>query len=90
MPSPLGRGEAEAIALALELGADVLLIDERKARKAALGLGVPVTGVLGFLLEAKKKGAIPAIKPLLDQMEVAVGFRIKRSLYDAVLQAAGE
>ncbi len=89
-PSPVGPGEAEAIALAVELAADVLLIDERRARKAALGLGLPVTGVLGVLLEAKKKGAISAIKPILDQMELMVGFRIKRSLYEAALRAAGE
>lgn len=89
-PSPVGPGEAEAIALALELAADVLLVDERRARKAALGLGLPVTGVLGLLLEAKKNGAIAAIKPILDQMERTVAFRIKRSLYDAALRAAGE
>lgn len=89
-PSPVGPGEAEAIALAVELAADVLLIDERRARKAALGLGLPVTGVLGVLLEAKSRGAIPAVKPILDQMELAVAFRIKRALYDAVLRAAGE
>jgi uncharacterized protein len=89
-PSPVGRGEAEAIGLAVELRADLLLIDERRARKAALGLGLPVTGVLGVLLEAKKNGAIPAIKPILDQMAFVVAFRLKRSLYDAVLHAAGE
>ncbi|HST58241.1 MAG TPA: DUF3368 domain-containing protein [Longimicrobium sp.] len=90
LPSPVGRGEAEAIALAIELSADVLLIDERRARKAALGLGLPVTGVLGLLLEAKKRGSISAIKPILDQMETTVAFRLKRSLYDAALRAAGE
>jgi uncharacterized protein len=90
LSTPVGQGEAEAIALAMELGADVLLIDERRARKLALGLGLPVTGVLGVLLESKKKGLIPAIKPILDQMETAVAFRLKRSLYEAALRAAGE
>jgi predicted nucleic acid-binding protein len=90
LSTPVGQGEAEAIALAMELGADVLLIDERRARKLALGLGLPVTGVLGVLLESKKKGFIPAIKPILDQMETAVAFRLKRSLYEAALRAAGE
>jgi predicted nucleic acid-binding protein len=90
LPRPVGPGEAEAIVLAQELAADILLIDERKARKTALQLGLPVTGVLGVLLEAKKAGLVPAIKPILDQMEVVVAFRLKRSLYDAALQAAGE
>ena len=46
--------------------------------------------VAGVLLEAKSRGAIPAVKPILDQMELAVAFRIKRALYDAVLRAGGE
>lgn len=86
----MGPGEAEAIVLAQELAADILLIDERKARKTALQLGLPVTGILGVLLEAKKAGLVPAIKPILDQTEVVVAFRLKRSLYDAALRAAGE
>lgn len=87
---PVGAGEAEAIALAIQLNADVLLIDERRARKVAIELGLPVTGILGVLLEAKSQGLIAAVKPILDQMEATVAFRLKRSLYDATLRAAGE
>lgn len=87
---PVGAGEAEAIALAIQLNADVLLIDERRARKVAVELGLPVTGILGVLLEAKSQGLIAAVKPILDQMEATVAFRLKRSLYDATLRAAGE
>lgn len=76
--------------LAQELSADLLLIDERKARKTALQLGLPVTGIIGVLLEAKKAGLISAIKPILDQMEAVVAFRLKRSLYNAAVRAAGE
>jgi uncharacterized protein len=90
LPRPVGVGEAEAIALAQELGADILLIDERRARKTALELGLPVTGLLGVLLEAKKAGLISALKPILDRMEAVVAFRLKRALYDATLRAAGE
>ncbi len=45
----LGQGEAEAIALAVESEAGLLLMDERRGRRAASRLGVPVVGVLGFL-----------------------------------------
>ena len=90
LPHPVGVGEAEAIVLAQELRADLLLIDERRARKTALELGLPVTGLLGVLLEAKKAGLISALKPILDQMEAVVAFRLKRSLYEAALRAAGE
>jgi predicted nucleic acid-binding protein len=90
LPRPVGLGEAEAIVLAQELGADILLIDERRARKTAVELGLPVTGLLGVLLEAKRAGLITALKPILDQMEAVVAFRLKRSLYDATLRVAGE
>ncbi|HEY7771460.1 DUF3368 domain-containing protein [Longimicrobium sp.] len=86
----VGPGEAEAISLAQESHAEVLLIDERRARRIAIDLGLPITGVLGVLLEAKQKGLIPALKPVLDEMTSTVAFRIKRRLYEAALRDAGE
>ena len=53
----LDEGEAEAIALALESGADLVLLDERRGRQRAARLGLRVTGVLGVLLEAKQAPA---------------------------------
>lgn len=53
----LHRGEAEAIALAAELKADFVLIDEREGRRLAVQAGLSVTGVLGILLRAKLRGA---------------------------------
>jgi predicted nucleic acid-binding protein len=90
LTTPVGPGEAEAIALAVELGADVLLVDERRARKVAISLGIPVMGVLGILLEAKARGLIASVKVILDAMEAIVAFRLKKALYDATLRAAGE
>jgi uncharacterized protein len=59
----LHKGEAETIALALELGADLVLLDEREGRHAAQRLELRVAGVVGVLLEAKSKGAVDAIRP---------------------------
>lgn len=54
----LGRGETEAISLAHEIHADVVLIDERKGTQAAEGLGLLVTGTLGVLQLADEKGVL--------------------------------
>lgn len=86
----LDRGEAEAIVLALELGSDLLLLDERRGRKVASQLGFKRTGLLGVLLEAKQNGLILAVKPVIDELILQVGFRISNQLYADVLQSAGE
>jgi predicted nucleic acid-binding protein len=84
------RGEAEAIALAIQLDAELLIVDDRRARAVAEEMGVRVTGVVGVLLEAKQHGLVAAVKPILDAMSATVGFRLSRRFYDAALQSAGE
>lgn len=86
----LGAGEAEAIALALEAGAELLLMDERLGREAARRVGVRVVGVAGVLLEAKRKRLIPAIKPYLDLLRDVAGFRLGDDVYAQILRDAGE
>ena len=84
------RGEAEAIGLAVQLKADVLLIDERKARQLAQYLELNVVGLLDVLHEAKQRQLIPLIKPVLDDLLTHARFRLSRKLYQRALHAAGE
>jgi uncharacterized protein len=86
----LDDGEAEAIALARELAADLLLLDERRGRTVAARLNLRFVGLLGVLIEAKQKGGIPAVKPVLDNLIAKAGFWVSQQLYARVLQAVGE
>lgn len=86
----LDPGEAEAIALAIELSADRLLIDERLGRDIAKQYGLKIRGVLGILVYLKEQGLIPAIKPILDRLKSEPGFRVGQELYNRILQESGE
>lgn len=85
----LDEGEAEALALAIEHDARLILLDEKKGRRRAKEIGLTVEGTLGVLLEAKTEGLIVAIKPLLIQLR-ANGMRMSDLLINRVLQEAGE
>ncbi|RZK30131.1 MAG: DUF3368 domain-containing protein [Hymenobacter sp.] len=85
----LDPGEASAIALALEHPECLLIIDERRGRGVAQQLGLPITGTLGVLLEAKKSGYLSAIKPLLEAIGTT-NFRLSATLVQVVLRQAGE
>lgn len=84
------EGEAEAIALAIELHAELLLIDDLDARIQATRLGLDFTGLLGVLIEAKNQGLIPAVKPVLNELIAIASFRVGQALYHRVLQIVGE
>lgn len=86
----LDAGEAEAIALALQIKADLLLMDERLGRDVAQYHKVRCVGLIGVLIEAKAKRRLPIIKPHLDTLREQAGFRISKSLYARVLSDVGE
>jgi predicted nucleic acid-binding protein len=85
----LGSGESEAISLALEIGAQWVILDERPARRIAQALGLPVIGTLGVLLASKRRGLLTTIRPCLDAL-VSFGFHVSPGLYALVLGDAGE
>ncbi|MDP5208122.1 DUF3368 domain-containing protein [Microbulbifer sp. 2205BS26-8] len=85
----LDLGESEAIALSLELDADVLIIDEVAGRAVAKKLVHSIIGMVGVLLEAKKKGHVTQVKPYLDKLR-STGFRLGEDIYKLALTRAGE
>ena len=86
----LDPGEADAIALAIELEANDLLIDERLGRREALQLGLPVIGVLGILVAAKQRGLIPMVQPVMDALIEEAGFRVSDGLYRRIIALSSE
>ena len=90
LQATLDAGEAEAIALALEVSANLVLLDEKDGRTAAERVGLRVTGVLGVLLRAKMNGIIHAVKPEIDALRSRARFFVSSELERKILDAAGE
>jgi len=86
----LDAGETEALALALELHADFVLMDEAAGRQVALQHGLVPIGVLGLLVEGKRKGLVPAVAPILRTLVEQVRFRASQSLLRETLRLANE
>jgi predicted nucleic acid-binding protein len=86
----LDNGEAEAIALAVESEADLLLLDEEIGRSIAARFGLKCIGLLGMLIEARHRGLIAAVRPIMDDLMAKAGFWTGQALYERVLQAADE
>ena len=85
----LDRGEAEVIALAQELDADLVILDERLARRHAARLGLTLTGTLGVLLKAKERGLVSTVAPLIDQLRQG-GIRLSDGVVAEALRLAHE
>jgi predicted nucleic acid-binding protein len=85
----IDKGEASAIALALETSENIIILDDWKARKLAERLGLSVTGTLGVIVRAKKKRIITSIKPYLNKIS-DTNFRISEELEQDALKEANE
>jgi hypothetical protein len=86
----LDAGEANAIALALELKADDLLMDERLGRREARQLGLSIIGILGILVTAKQRNLIPQVQPVMDALIHQANFRVNPLLDQRVLTLSNE
>ncbi len=83
------KGEASAIALALETPDSTLILDDYKARKIARQLNLNFTGTIGVIIKARLQGIIGSIKPVLAKMRNA-GFRLSAEVELQALKEAGE
>ncbi len=85
----LDLGEAEVLALATERSARLVIMDERKGRRYAMRLKLPLTGTLGVLLAAKDKGLTPFVAPLIDNL-LKEGLYLSADVVIRALELAGE
>jgi len=89
LQSSLDDGESEAIALSLESGADLILLDDSDAREKARIYGLTVTGTLGVLLRAKKDRKISSLKENIIKLRES-GFWVSDFIEERLLEASGE
>jgi predicted nucleic acid-binding protein len=86
----LDNGEAEAIALALQLKLTTILIDEHDGRTAAKAMGLVPVGVLGVLLRAKRAGTLNSVVTAMRALQDQAGFFINPDLFATLAREAGE
>ena len=86
----LDQGEAEALALAVELNLEIIVMDEQAGRTRAREMGLKPVGVLGVLLRAKKTGRIASLETAMRALRDEIGFFIADELYKQILEQAGE
>ena len=77
------------LVLGKELNADWLILDDERARTAAISVGFQIIGLLGILLLAKERKLIPAVKPLLDELQDR-NFRVSDRMRQEILRKAKE
>lgn len=85
----LGDGERQAISLAIEQHADLLVVDDLPARRLAQSIGTSVVGTAGILWPVKRRGLISSVRHERDSL-LRNSFYLSPQLYTELLKAAGE
>lgn len=83
-PDAFDPGESEALALAVELRADLILLDEREGRREAVALGLTLSGTVGVLERAAERGLLDLERAF--QRLAATNFRIEPVYLEAALE----
>lgn len=86
----LDEGEAQAIALALELNCDLLLMDERIGTNIARQEGLKTVGLVGVLIKAKDKGIISEVRAVLSDLKTVAGFWLGENIEKKIFEQLGE
>ncbi len=86
----LDVGERDALTLAVSLRAELVIIDELEGRAAAERLGLKITGTLGILIEAKRRGLLKEIGPELKRLQEGTTFWLSRKMEQTALHLVGE
>jgi hypothetical protein len=89
VPAGLGERTAEQEAMVEFPPIDVDLVSAAKARRVALAAGLEVSGTVGVILRAKKRGHVEAARPLLQALRTA-GLWLADDLIELAAREAGE
>jgi predicted nucleic acid-binding protein len=89
LPEDLGPGEREAIGLAIETGADLVILDDQLGRRVSRSKGMPITGTVGVLIEARERGLIHSLRHEMDRL-IEAGMWISELFYHRILKEYGE
>lgn len=82
----LDQGEAEAIALAVQLKSDWLLLDEKEGRRIARTLGLKITGILGIILRGWREKRVSSVEEIIEQLRTKAHFHISPHLETQILK----
>ncbi len=89
LEAEIDKGEASAIALAIQKINSLLILDDYKARRIAAKLNLQFTGTLGVLLKAKEAGVMPALRPIFERIQ-QTNFRFSKEVFLDILVQANE
>lgn len=86
----LDEGEASTLRVAIHnVGPCLIVIDEPAGRAVAAEYGIPHTGTVGVILQAKKRALIPSVRTVFEEL-LAQEFRIAAGIIKKALILAGE